>query len=114
VDPSILPSHLPARVVPIFSIPIDPTKPHAKTLPPLLSESDEDRVADETLQKLSLDPAIQGKLRSKHLRQLIQEIDQASDREAALQLASQIDLFADFSRDCLRVCGVDVLANSIL
>ena len=69
----------------------------------------------QRLHALETDDAIIACLRNKHLRQMIEDIDEESDdAEARLRAAMGIPIFAEFANECLRVCGVldDVVAKS--
>ena len=45
-------------------------------------------------------------LGNRHLRELLVEIDQATNPQQALQRAMNIPVFVEFADECLRMCGL--------
>ncbi|XP_070573354.1 zinc finger HIT domain-containing protein 3-like [Ptychodera flava] len=66
-------------------------------------EEDEDKVSIESLRKLGESAELKSLLGNPHLRKLMTEVDDAENKDKAMQRAMQEPLFLEFADQCLQI-----------
>ena len=65
-----------------------------------------------TLRLIRSNPDILASLSNRHLRQMLQEIDESDNPVEKLKSSMMIPIFLEFADACLEVCGVNILEGA--